>query len=147
MTFVSKYESFWCSGFQWMSLWRSDKFLLTLSLYLMINLSIYGYSNISLWVYLSTLSKYMALPYWSDGDVPLDRVYDIPVITIDTGYLNRPNWLPIGYWLATPFITGLLPSRVPSPQCLCQARDLGTSDVRAGRNIFFNECMMIHSRI
>ena len=29
---MSKYESFWCSGFQWMSLWRSDKFLLTLSL-------------------------------------------------------------------------------------------------------------------
>ena len=28
---MSKYESFWCSGFQWMSLWRSDKFLLTLS--------------------------------------------------------------------------------------------------------------------
>ena len=31
--YVSKYESCWCSGFQWMSLWRSDKFLLTLSLY------------------------------------------------------------------------------------------------------------------
>ena len=31
---VSRYESFWCSGFQWMSLWRSDKFLLTLSVYL-----------------------------------------------------------------------------------------------------------------
>ena len=30
---VSKYQSFWCSGFQWMSLWRSDKFLLTLSLF------------------------------------------------------------------------------------------------------------------
>ena len=28
---MSKYESFWCRGFQWMSLWRSDKFLLTLS--------------------------------------------------------------------------------------------------------------------
>ena len=57
--------------------------------------------------------------------------YDFPVITIDTGYLNRP----ICYWRATPFITGLL----PSPQCLWQARDLGTSDatpVRAGRNRF-----------
>ena len=31
---MSKYESFWCSGFQWMSLWRSDNFLLTLSVYL-----------------------------------------------------------------------------------------------------------------
>ena len=31
---VSKYDSFWCSGFQWMSLWRSDKFLLTLSLHI-----------------------------------------------------------------------------------------------------------------
>ena len=30
---VSKNESFWCGGFQWMSLWRSDKFLLTLSVY------------------------------------------------------------------------------------------------------------------
>ena len=30
---MSKYESFWCSGFQWMSLWRSDKFLLTLSVF------------------------------------------------------------------------------------------------------------------
>ena len=29
----SKYEAFWCSGFQWMSRWRSDKFLLTLSVY------------------------------------------------------------------------------------------------------------------
>ena len=30
---MSKYDSFWCIAFQWMSLWRSDKFLLTLSLY------------------------------------------------------------------------------------------------------------------
>ena len=30
-------------------------------------------------------------------DVPLDRVYDFPVITIDKGYLNRPNWLLAGY--------------------------------------------------
>ena len=30
------------------------------------------------------------------GDVPLDRVW-FPVITIDTGYLNRPNWLLAGY--------------------------------------------------
>ena len=30
---VSKNESFWCSGFQWMSLWRSDKLLLTLSVF------------------------------------------------------------------------------------------------------------------
>ena len=28
---MSRYESFWCSGFQWMSLGRSDKFLLMLS--------------------------------------------------------------------------------------------------------------------
>ena len=31
---MSKYEPFWCSKFQWMSLWRSDKFLLTLSVIL-----------------------------------------------------------------------------------------------------------------
>ena len=30
---MSKYESVWYSGFQWMSLWRSDKILLTLSVY------------------------------------------------------------------------------------------------------------------
>ena len=28
---VSKYDSCWCFGFQWVTLWRSDKFLLTLS--------------------------------------------------------------------------------------------------------------------
>ena len=28
---VSKYNSCWCFGFQWATLWRSDKFLLTLS--------------------------------------------------------------------------------------------------------------------
>ena len=36
---MSKYDSFWCSGFQWMSLWRSDKFLSTLSVYSMCALS------------------------------------------------------------------------------------------------------------
>ena len=59
-------------------------------------------------------------------------IYDFAVINIGTGYLNRPNWL---YWRATPFITGLLPrlpSRVPSPQCLWQAHDLGTSDLACG---------------
>ena len=30
---VSKYNSFWCFGFQWVTLWRSDKFLLTLSVF------------------------------------------------------------------------------------------------------------------
>ena len=38
---MSKYESFWCSGFQWMSLWRSDKFLLLLSVFT--NLSVFIY--------------------------------------------------------------------------------------------------------
>ena len=36
---VSKYQSFWCRGFPWMSLWRSDKFLLTLSLF---NISLFS---------------------------------------------------------------------------------------------------------
>ena len=38
---MSKYESFRCSGFQWMSLWRSDKFVLTLSVYIWITLYTY----------------------------------------------------------------------------------------------------------
>ena len=49
--------------------------------------------------------------------------------------LTQDTWIGlIGYWRATPFITGLL----PSPQCLWQAHDLGSSDatVRAGRNRF-----------
>ena len=49
----------------------------------------------------------------------------------------------IGYWRTTPFITWLL----PSPQCLWQARDFGTSDGACGTPIDFYECMMIHSRI
>ena len=27
------FDSFWCLGFQWVTLWRSDKYLLTLSVY------------------------------------------------------------------------------------------------------------------
>ena len=34
---VSKYGSCWCSGFLWISLWRSDKFLLTLSVVIKIH--------------------------------------------------------------------------------------------------------------
>ena len=66
--------------------------------------------------------------------------YDFPVITIDTGYLNRPNWLLVGYSVyhrvasqPTMFMTG---PRSPHGQrrCVRDATD-------------FYECMMIHSRI
>ena len=74
------------------------------------------------------------------GDVPLDRD-DFPVITVDTGYLNRPNWLLAGYSVyhrvasqPTMFMTG--------PRSRHQRRC-----VRDATDFFFNECMMIHSRI
>ena len=54
--------------------------------------------------------------------------YDFPVITIDTGYLNRPNWLPAGY--------SVYHRVAPSPQCLWQDRDLGTSDGACGTAMF-----------
>ena len=47
-------------------------------------------------------------------DPPLG--YDFLVITIDTGYLNRPNWLLAGY--SVYHKAGLL----PSPQCLSGPR-------------------------
>ena len=68
--------------------------------------------------------------------------YDFPVITIDTGYLNRPNWLLAGYSVyhrvasqPTMFMTG--------PQSRHQRCDgaCGT------QQIFMKLYMMIHSRI
>ena len=46
------------------------------------------------------------------------------VIDID---LNRPNWLPAGYYVNNRVVSRAFP-RVPSPLCLWQARKLGTSD-------------------
>ena len=90
------------------------------------------------------------------------------VIHIGTGYLNRPNWLLVGYSVYHR-VASRLPSRVPSPQCLWQARNLGTSDgacwttmfmtgprsPRSGtsdgacgtQQIFMNVSWYIHSRI
>ena len=56
--------------------------------------------------------------------------YDFPVITIETGYLNRPNWL----LRATPFITGLLPS--PHVYVYDRPAISAPATVRAGRNRF-----------
>ena len=83
------------------------------------------------------------LPIDGVGDVPLDRVYDFPIITIDTGYLNRPNWLLAGYSVfhrvtsqpgsqPTMFMSG--PRSRHQRRCVRDATD-------------FYECMMIHSRI
>ena len=65
--------------------------------------------------------------------------YDFPVITIDTGYLNRPNWLLAGYSVyhrvasqPTMFMTG--PRSRHQRRCVRDATD-------------FYECMMIQSRI
>ena len=44
---VSKYDSCWCFGFQWVTLWRSDKFLLTLSVVMKIDImSCWHYSEL-----------------------------------------------------------------------------------------------------
>ena len=69
-----------------------------------------------------------------DGDVPLDRVW-FSRSSIGTGYLNRPNWLLAGYSVYHR-VASRLPSRVPSPQCLWQARNLGTSDGACGTTMF-----------
>ena len=65
--------------------------------------------------------------------------YDFAVITIDTGYLNRPNWLLADYSVyhrvasqPTMFMTG--------PRSGHQRR-------RVWDATDFYECMMIHSRI
>ena len=69
--------------------------------------------------------------------------YDFPVITIDTGYLNRPNWLLAGYSIyhrvasqpgsqPTMFMSG--PRSRHQRRCVRDATD-------------FYECMTIHSRI
>ena len=65
--------------------------------------------------------------------------YDFAVITIDTGYLNRPNWLLADYSVyhrvasqPTMFMTG--PRSRHQRRCVRDATD-------------FYECMMIHSRI
>ena len=77
--------------------------------------------------------------------------YDFAVITIDTGYLNRP----IGYWRTTPFITGCFPAHnagfpahnvyvrpaISAPATRRRVRD-------GNRFLWMYElCMMIHSRI
>ena len=65
--------------------------------------------------------------------------YDFPVITIDTGYLNQPNWLLAGYSVyhsvasqPTMFMSG--PRSRHRRRCVRDAT-------------YFYECMMIHSRI
>ena len=49
------------------------------------------------------------------------------VIDIDTGYINRPNWLPAGYYVYNRVASRAFP-RVPSPLCLWQACKVGTSE-------------------
>ena len=57
--------------------------------------------------------------------------YIFTVIHIGTAYLNRPNWLLAGY-----SVYHSVASRLPSPQCLWQARNLGTSDGACGTTLF-----------
>ena len=57
------------------------------------------------------------------------------VIHIGTGYLNRPNWLLAGYSVYNRVASRAFP-RGPSPQCLWQAHDLGTSDCACGTTMF-----------
>ena len=74
-----------------------------------------------------------ALPYWRWRAAGQGMIYT--VIHIGTGYLNRPNWLLAGYSVYHR-VASRLPSRVASPQCLWQARNLGTSDGAWGTTMF-----------
>ena len=78
-----------------------------------------------------------ALPYWRwRGRVrAAGQGMIFTVIHIGTGYLNRPNWLLAGYSVYHR-VASRLPSRFPSPQCLWQARNLGTSDGACGTTMF-----------
>ena len=68
-----------------------------------------------------------------DGDVPLNRVWfsRLTVIHINTGHLNGPNWL---LRLSQGCFLGFPPGS--QPQCLWQARDLGTSDGACGTKLY-----------
>ena len=66
--------------------------------------------------------------------------YDFPVITIDTGYLNRPNWLLAGY--SVYHRVASQPTFRTGPRSRHQRRDGAW-----GTQQMFKECMMIHSRI
>ena len=69
--------------------------------------------------------------------------YDFPVITIDTGYLIRPNWLLAGYsfYHRVASQPGSQPTMFMSgPRSRHQRRCVRDAS-------YFKECMMIHSRI
>ena len=72
-----------------------------------------------------------ALPYWRWRGRAAGQGMIFMVIHIDTRYLNRPNWLLAGYSVYHK-VASRVSHRVPSPQCLWQARDLGTSDGACG---------------
>ena len=59
---MSRYESFWCSGFQWLSLWRSDKFLLTLSVYNLYSMPASGVSDRNGLISLSRWQRQRSFP-------------------------------------------------------------------------------------
>ena len=69
--------------------------------------------------------------------------YDFAVITIDTGYLNRPNWLLADY----SFYHRVASQGFPAHNVYDRPAVTAPATVRAGRNSFFYECMMIHSSI
>ena len=76
-----------------------------------------------------------ALPHWRWRGRAAEQGMIFTVIHIDTGYLNRPNWLLAGYSVYHR-VASRASHRVPSPQCLWQARDLGTSDGACGTTMF-----------
>ena len=97
-----------------------------------------------------------ALPYWRWRGRAAGQGMIFTVIHIDTGYLNRHNWLLAGY-PAYHRVASRASRRFPAhnvydrpaistsvtvragPQCLWQARDLGTSDgARGTQQMFMN---------
>ena len=90
---MSKYDKFWCCGFQWVSLWRSDKFLLTLGVSNNINVM----HNFDSWTFYSAM-KYLTCDHIFDFRfglsfirVSLNEVCEVIVITVpnNTMWMNK----------------------------------------------------------
>ena len=60
--------------------------------------------------------------------------YDFPVITIDTGYLNRPNWLLAGYSVYHRVVSHA--AGFPAHNVYVRPANSASATVRAGRNRF-----------
>ena len=86
-----------------------------------------------------------ALPYWRWRGRAAGQGMIFTVIHIGTGYLNRPNWLLAGYSVYHR-VASRASHLVPSPQCLWQAHDLGTSDGACGTTMFMTGPRSRHQR-